>query len=173
MDGTRELDWLSIIRRATGIAALVVAVAVVLTWVLQFTIVEPVLDAVGAEFIGWTFSVLYWLKLGGFLVVLAGLIVGWRLERPVWARGVTLVALGMVVLWGWELLVRNVDLWGWSRLGEEQLQRVPPDPEVLRIGYVSVFAAMAVEAIAVALLLVGAVRLLRADRAREPAPAAV
>lgn len=165
MTSLRELDWLAIIRRTTGVAAVIVAVAAVLTWVLQFAIVEPGLEVVGAEFFHWGFSILYWLQLGGLFVVLACLIVGWRLDRPVWARGVTPVALGMVVLWGWALLRRNLDLWGWSRLSQEQLERIPADPEVLRIGYLSTFTAVAVDAIAVALLVFGAVRLLRPEPA--------
>lgn len=173
MDGMGELDWLAIVRRATGVAAIVVAAALTLTTALNFLLIEPVLSAVGAEAIGFAFDSLWWLQIIGSLVVLAGLIAGWRLDRPVWARGVTPVALGMVVLWGWLLLNRHVDLWGWSRLTQEQVDRLPADPELLRLSYLSTFTWVTIHALAVALLVVGAVRLLRADRAREPAPAAV
>lgn len=161
---SRDLDWLAIVRRATGVAALVVAGASALNVASNFLIIEPVLLALGADGIHLALQTVWWLQVAASLVVLVGLIAGWRLDRPVWARGVTPVALGMVVLWGWWLLNRYVDLWGWSSLSPEQVEHSADDPELLRLSYLSVFTWVAVEIVAIVLLVVGAVRLLRPAR---------
>lgn len=176
-DPATRRDWLPVISRVTGVAAIVVGAAKVVNWALEFAMTEAVLAAVGgAE--GWVamMTSLWILRVAASAVVLAGLIAGWRLDRPVWARGVTPVALGMVVLWGWWTVDRYVDVWGWSRLTPEQLERTPADPELLRLGYLSTFGALAIDLLAVVLLVAGGLRLSQAGRAlaepgERPVPA--
>jgi hypothetical protein len=166
--------WLSILRRLTGVAATVVAATVVLARVLEFLIVQPVVDLIGAEGISYGFTTLWWASVAASLVILAALIAGWRLDRPAWAPGVLQVALGLVVWWGWGLLDRHIDLWGLRQLSAEQIDHFADDARLMALSYASVIVDVAIALLAAMLLVVGARRLLErpmADLPFSPRPA--
>lgn len=159
-----EFVGFDVAARATGIAAIVVAVTEGLGWVGQFSIVEPVIAVIGAEGFFWIFRILWIIELVATAVAAAGLIVGWRCSRPLWARGVGLVAAGLLLNWGWWALDRYVDLWGYRQIvttGDE------PNPELVRISLIELGVSVAVSVAVIVLLLWGGRRLLAAAHSAE------
>lgn len=159
-----EFVGFDVVARVTGIAAIVVAVAEGLSWVGQFSIVEPVIAVIGAEGFFWIFRILWIARLVATAVAAAGLVVGWRCSHPLWARGVGMVAAGLLLGWGWWALERYVDLWGYRRIvvtGDE------PSPELIRISQIELGVDVAISVVVIVLLLWGGRRLLAGARLAE------
>jgi hypothetical protein len=136
--------------------------------VFNFAIIQPIMDVIGADGFAWGFGILFWLDLLASIVVVVGLILGWRLARPVWAQGLVPAALGLVVHWGWWKLNKAVDLWGFNRYAADGSGI---DPELLRLGVLATGVSIAVSVAAIALLTYGGVRILRSPLPTpEPEP---
>jgi hypothetical protein len=149
-----------VVQRVTGVAALVGAAAIALSWVANFLIIQPIIDVIGVDGFSWIFAGVFWLKGLASLAVLAGLAAGWRLSRPLWASGLIPVALGLVLQWGWWLLDRQVDLWGMSRYGVDDATG-EVRPELSQLAALSTTVSLAVSVVAIALLVFGGLRVLR------------
>jgi len=149
-----DIDWLPILRRTVGAAAIVMALAVVAVWAGNFAITKEVVESLGPDAIINLLTTLGWIEIVAGAVVVLGLAAGQWFHRPLWAPGVLFVVLGMALHWGWWLLDRRVDLFGTSGFTD-------PDPELLRRAAVRVWVMLGIDSFSVALLLVGAVLLLR------------
>jgi hypothetical protein len=156
MDGMHSpnTDWLPILRRTVGAAAIVMALGVVAVWAGNFAITKEAVEAFGPDTIVNLLTTLGWIEIVAGAVVVLGLAVGQWFHRPLWAPGVLFVVLGMALHWGWWLLDRRVDLFGTSGFTD-------PDPELLRRAAVRMWVMLGIDSFSVALLLVGAVLLLR------------
>ena len=156
MDGMHspDTDWLPILRRTVGVAAIVMALGVVAVWVGNFAITKEAVEALGPDIIVNLLTTLGWIEIVAGAVVVLGLAVGQWFHRPLWAPGVLFVVLGMALHWGWWLLDRRVDLFGTAGFTD-------PDPELLRRAAVRMWVMLGIDSFSVALLLVGAVLLLR------------
>lgn len=149
-----DIDLLPILRRTVGGAAIVMALAVVAVWAGNFALTKEVVEALGADAIITLLTTLGWIEIVAGTVVVLGLAAGQWFHRPLWAPGVLFVVLGMALHWGWWLLDRKVDLFGTSGFND-------PDPELLRRAAVRMWVMFGIDALSVALLLLGAVLLLR------------
>ena len=149
-----DLDWLPILRRIVGTAAVAMAFAVIGVWVGNFALRGQVAENLGAGGLLDLLFVLGWVEIVTGAVVLLGFGVGLWFHRLLWAPGVLPVVFGMSLYWGWWLLDRRVDLFGTSGFND-------PDPELFRRAVVRMWVMLGVDTVAVALLLVGAVLLLR------------
>ncbi|HEY3546497.1 MAG TPA: hypothetical protein VGK17_10440 [Propionicimonas sp.] len=147
-------DWLPILRRTVGAAAIVMALGVVAVWAGNFAITKEAVEALGPDIIVNLLTMLGWIEIVAGAVVVLGLAVGQWFHRPLWAPGVLFVVLGMALHWGWWLLDRRVDLFGTSGFTD-------PDPELVRRAALRVWVMLAIDSFSIALLLVGAVLLLR------------
>jgi hypothetical protein len=156
MDGMHwpDVDLLPILRRTVGAAAIAMALGVVAVWVGNLSMTKEVLEALGTDGFISLLTALGWIEIVAGAVVVLGLAAGQWVHRPLWAPGVLFVVLGMALHWGWWLLDRKVDLFGTSGFND-------PDPELFRRAAVRVWVMLGVDSLAVALLLVGAVLLLR------------
>jgi hypothetical protein len=156
MDGMHwpDTDWLPILRRTVGAAAIVTALGVVAVWAGNFAITKEAVEALGPDAIVNLLTALGWIEIVAGAVVVLGLAVGQWFHRPLWAPGVLFVVLGMALHWGWWLLDRRVDLFGTSGFND-------PDPELPRRAAVRMWVMLGIDSFSVALLLVGAVLLLR------------
>ncbi len=155
------VGWLTVLRRAVGVAALLMAVAVVAVWVANVSMTAPVQAPVGADWTYYSLVTLGWIEIVAGAAVLAGLAVGWWLHRPLWAPGVLAVVLGMTLHWGWWLLDRKVDFFGTSGFND-------PDPELVRRATVRMWVMLGFDAVAVLLLALGGVLLLLRRARPEP-----
>lgn len=149
-----EFDWLPILRRVVGVAAVAMALAVVGVWGGNFALRAAANQADGLDRILDRLLVLGWVEIVAGIAVLLGLTAGLWLHRPLWAPGVLPVVLGMVLHWGWLLLDRRVDLFGTSGFSD-------PDPELVRRAVARMWVMFAADSLAVLLLLLGAVLLIR------------
>lgn len=156
------------IRRLTAVAAVALAAEVLVSLSLQFLILQPIIDIVGPDFYHWLFTCMYWLRLLASGLVVIGLIASWRMDRWAGMPGAGQLVVGIAMLWGWSLLNRFVDVWSYSSLTQEQLDRVPLDEQIILLGWVSTVSSIVVDLIAVAFLILGARRLRAAQRARTP-----
>ena len=168
-----ELDWLPILRRTVGTAAIVMALAVAGVWAGNVVLTRIVVETVGADRVIDTLTTLGWIEIIAGAAVVLGLAAGLWFHRPLWAPGVLAVVLGMALHWGWWVLDRKVDLFGTSGFND-------PDPELLQRAAVRMWVMFGADAVAVLLLLFGAVLLFRtshrsrqadapSDRSGEPA----
>ena len=149
-----DLDWLPILRRIVGTAAVAMALAVIGVWVGNFALRGQGAENPGAGGLLTMLLVLGWIEIVMGAVVLLGFAIGLWFHRFLWAPGVLAVVFGMSLYWGWWLLDRRVDLFGTSGFND-------PDPELFRRAVVRMWVMLGVDALAVLLLLVGAVLLLR------------
>ena len=163
-----ELDWLPILRRSVGAAAVVMALAVIGVWLGNLALRGQLVENPGMSSILDLLLVLGWIEIVTGAAVLLGIAAGLWFHRPLWAPGVLAVVLGMSLYWGWWLLDRRVDLFGTSGFND-------PDPELFRRAVVRMWVMLGVDILAVVLLVVGAVLLLRrtgrsgqADPASDP-----
>lgn len=153
----------SVLARVVAVAAVALGLCIVAVWVTNLALTKAVTDEVGAEPIVMAMAVLGWVELGLAVVVVAGLATGAWLHRPLWARGVASVIVGMVLHWGWWLLDRRVDLFGTSS----------PDlspPELVARVDARMWTTLGIDVAAVLALLLGGVLLLLH---RRPDPDAV
>lgn len=147
-----DVDWLPILRRTVGAAAVAMALAVVGVWLGNFAFIGQSSDAARVDAVLGTLLILGWVEIVTAAAVVLGLAVGWWFHRPLWAPGVLFVVLGMALHWGWWFLDRKVDLFGTSGFND-------PDPELLHRAAVRMWVMLGVDALAVLLLLLGAVLL--------------
>lgn len=159
MDGMHlaDVDWLPILRRTVGAAAILMALAVVGVWVGNFALIGQAAEATGAGAGLETLLVLGWVEIIAAAAVVLGLAVGLWFHRPLWAPGVLFVVLGMALHWGWWFLDRRVDMFGTSGFND-------PDPELFRRAAVRMWVMLGFDSLAVLLLLLGAVLLFRRAR---------
>lgn len=153
----------SVLARVVAVAAVALGLCIVAVWVANLALTKAVTDEVGAEPIVMAMAVLGWVELGLAVVVVAGLATGAWLHRPLWARGVASVIVGMVLHWGWWLLDRRVDLFGTS--GPD----LSPAELVARVD-ARMWTTLGIDVAAVLALLLGGVLLLLH---RRPDPDAV
>jgi len=149
---------LAIVQRVTATAALVAAGGLSLGLIFNFLIIQPIVDAIGADGINLALELVWWPTVLASLVVVLGLIFGWRLAQPVWARGLVPSALGLVINWGWWKLDRAVDLWGFNRFTSQGDDLAP---ELFRLGLIATVVNVSISVVAIALLTYGGVRILR------------
>jgi hypothetical protein len=156
MDGMHwpDIDWLPILRRTVGAAAIAMALGVIAVWAGNFALTKEVVETLGPDAIINLLTTLGWIEIVTGAIVVLGLAAGQWFHRPLWAPGVLFVVLGMALHWGWWLLDRRVDLFGTSGFND-------PDPELLRRAAVRMWVMLGIDSFSVALLLVGAVLLLR------------
>ena len=160
-----DVNWLPILRRTVGAAAVVMALAVVAVWAGNFAVTKEVVEALGADAIITLLTALGWIEIVAGAVVVLGLAAGQWFHRPLWAPGVLFVVLGMALHWGWWLLDRKVDLFGTSGFTD-------PDPELFRRAAMRMWVMLGIDSLSVALLLLGAVLLMRrAGRSGQADPA--
>ncbi len=148
-----DVDWLPILRRTLGIAAVVMALGVVSVWIANFAIGQ-VAQIAGADNTLILLMTLGWIEIVAGGVVLLALAAGLWFHKPLWAPGVLAVVLGMALHWGWWFLDRKVDLFGTAGFND-------PDPELVRRAAVRMWVMFGIDALAVGLLLLGAVLLFR------------
>lgn len=153
----------SVLARVVAVAAVALGLCIVAVWVTNLALTKAVTDEVGAEPIVMAMAVLGWVELGLAVVVVAGLATGAWLHRPLWARGVASVIVGMVLHWGWWLLDRRVDLFGTSS------PDLSPAELVARVD-ARMWTTLGIDVAAVLALLLGGVLLLLH---RRPDPDAV
>ena len=164
MDGMHspDTDWLPILRRTVGAAAMVMALGIVAVWAGNVAMTPEVLEALGVDGYRTLLTALGWIEIVAGAVVVLGLAAGQWFHRPLWAPGVLFVVLGMALHWGWWLLDRRVDLFGTSGFND-------PDPELFRRAAVRMWVMLGIDALSVALLVFGAVLLVRrAGRSGKP-----
>ena len=149
-----DADWLPILRRTVGAAAVVMALAVVAVWAGNVALTRETVDALGPNAIIDLLTTLGWTEIVAGAVVVLGLAAGQWFHKPLWAPGVLFVVLGMALHWGWWLLDRKVDLFGTSGFND-------PDPELVRRAAVRVSVMLGIDSLSVVLLLLGAVLLVR------------
>lgn len=158
-----ERDWLPILRRTVGSAAIVMALAVVGVWAGNVAITRFAVEAAGASLALDTLMTLGWIEIVAGAAVVLGLAAGLWLHRPLWAPGVLAVVLGMALHWGWWVLDRKVDLFGTSGFND-------PDPELLRRAAVRMWVMFGADSLAILLLLFGAALLFRTKSGQADAP---
>lgn len=154
-----------ILARVVAIAAIALGLCIVLVWVTNLALLRAATDAVGTDGIVTAMIVLGWVELGLSIVLLGGLATGVWLHRPLWARGVASVTIGLVLHWGWWLLDRRVDLFG--TVGAD-----PASPDLAARIEARMWTTLAVDAVAVVALLLGGVLLLRHARGSNPGASA-
>jgi hypothetical protein len=154
MDSTARFGWWPVLQFVVAAAAMALGVCVVLVWVANFALTAAVTDTISADAAVTAMQVLGWLELGLSGIVLIGLGVGAGLHRPLWARGVASVIIGMVLHWGWWLLDRRVDLFGMAGLAEG-------DPLLVARAGARLWTMLAIDVVAVVTLLLGGVLLVR------------
>jgi hypothetical protein len=152
-----ERDWMPILRRTVGTAAIVMALAVVGVWAGNVAVAGDVVQTVGNDLVINTLMTLGWIEIVTGAVVVLGLAAGLWFHRPLWAPGVLAVVLGMALHWGWWVLDREVDLFGTSGFND-------PDAELLHRAAVRMWVMFGADALAVVLLVIGAVLLFRTSR---------
>jgi hypothetical protein len=152
---------LSMAARVTGIAAIVVAAAELLSQVAGFSMTQAVYAVLGDDGFFWIFRVLWIILLAATAVVAGGLIVGWRQAPLLWTPGIGPVVLGLVLRWGWWVVEQYADIWGFHQIvvtGDE------PSPELVRLSQLAQGVDVAVSILVIALLVTGGVQLLRGRR---------
>lgn len=148
---------LALAAKATGIAAIVLGIAVLLRLVQDFGTTEAVLAVIGTDGYFLISRILWIARIAATAVVAGGLIVGWRQERLLWSPGIGLVALGLVLLWGWWAVDRYTDVWNLGRFTGVE----PDNPELLNTLRAMVWVNTGVSIVTIALLLVGGIQLVR------------
>ncbi len=143
----------SVLARVVAVAAIALGLCLVAVWVVNFALTETVADADPADPVVMAMAVLGWVELGLAVVVVAGLATGAWLHRPLWARGVASVIVGMALHWGWWLLDRRVDLFGTSSVD------LSPADLVARVE-ARMWTTLGIDVAAVLALLLGGVLLL-------------
>jgi hypothetical protein len=154
MDSTARFGWWPVLQFVVAIAAMALGVSVVLVWAANFALTEAVASTIGEDAVVASMQVLGWVELGLSVVVLAGLAVGAWLHRPLWARGVASVIVGMVLHWGWWVLDRRFDLFGMAALPEG-------DPLLVARAEARLWTMLAIDVVAVLALVLGGVLLVR------------
>jgi hypothetical protein len=142
--------------RVTGIAAIVLGAAELLSWVVGFGMTETAVETIGGDAFMWVLHVLWILELVATAVVAGGLIVGWRQAPLLWTPGIGAVALGLVLHWGWWAVDRFTDVWHWGRFTGVD----PSDPDYVWTVRASAWVDGAVGVVTIALLVSGGIRLL-------------
>lgn len=162
-----DVDWLPILRRTVGAAAMMMALAVVAVWAGNFALTKEVVDALGVDTVINLLTALGWIEIVAAALVVLGLAAGQWFHRVLWAPGVLFVALGMALHWGWWLLDRKVDMFGTVGFHDHD-----PDPELLRRAAARMWVMFGIDAVAVVFLVLGAVLLFRrAASSRQADPA--
>jgi hypothetical protein len=154
MDSAARFGWWPVLQFVVAIAAMALGVSVVLVWAANFALTEAVTSTIGEDAVVTSMQVLGWVELGLSVVVLAGLAVGAWLHRPLWARGVASVIVGMVLHWGWWVLDRRFDLFGMAALSEG-------DPLLVARAEARLWAMLTIDVVAVLALVLGGVLLVR------------
>jgi hypothetical protein len=160
-----QRDGLPTLRRTVGTAAIVMALAVVAVWAGNVALTGDAVQAVGTDRVIDVLMTLGWIEIVASAAVVLGLAAGLWFHRPLWAPGVLAVVLGMALHWGWWVLDRKVDLFGTSGFND-------PDPELLHRAAERMWVMFGADALAVLLLLFGAVLLFRTNRRSGQADAA-
>lgn len=158
----------SVLARVVAVAAVALGLCLVAAWVANFMMPQPSAELVDADPVVMAMAVLGWVELGLAVVVLAGLATGAWLHKPLWARGVASVIVGMALHWGWWLLDRRVDLFGTAN------PALRPADLAARLD-ARMWVTLGIDVAAVVALLVGGVLLLRHASRPDPdaAPDAV
>lgn len=159
MEFAARYRWWPLLHVVVACAAIGQGVCLVLVWAANLALAG---DA-AAEGVVAAMQWLGWLELALSVLVVGGLAVGAWLHRPLWARGVAAVILGMALHWGWWLLDRRVDMFATT---------VPGDvtPELLARVELRLWTMLGVDALSLLLLVLGGVLLLwhRSARRAEP-----
>ena len=144
-------NTLSVVERTTGILAILVALSVAGSWALQFVLTEQLL---------WLLELAWLVRVVGTVGVLIGVLAYWFLARPTLLPGMIAVTVGLVVLWGWWWLSRTFDLFGAWAID-------PADPASLERANLGVWVHLAIDLVAVLILIVGGVLLERRVHSRD------
>jgi len=159
---------LSLIARCAGVPALVLAGVVVLRWLVNLTMYEPVVSLIGADAYFLIFEALWWLKVVASVLLVGALVAGWWEGSRAWAPGVTLLWTGMLLHWTWWFVSRSWDIWGFSRLPMDD-PGADLDRQVQWLASLDLATSALVDLIAILLLVLGARRLLGAARSAKVA----
>jgi len=151
MESTARFGWWPILHLVVALSAIAHGLIIVVVWVANLLLAGD--EEVAPEILS-TLLVLGWVEIGLGVLVLAGLAVGTWLHRPLWARGVASVILGMVLHWGWWLIDRRFDVFGTAGLSAG-------DPALISRLEARLWTMLAVDAVSVVLLVLGGVLLLR------------
>lgn len=160
MAGVRPEGGVLLAGQVAGFAAITVASCEALRWVVDFSMTQAMVDLVGAQAFLWSGRVCWVVEVAGTAVAAAGLVVGCRAAGPRWCRGAVTATVGLVLLWGWHFLARNVDLWGLHQLSVD-------DPLLPQRAEQALWTELGVAVLAILLLVWGGVRLLREGRKRK------
>nr|WP_300151300.1 hypothetical protein [Propionicimonas sp.] len=163
MDSTARFGWWPVLQFVVAVAAIALGVSLVLVWAANLALTEAVTSTIGQDAVVSSMQVLGWVELGLSVIVLAGLAVGAWLHRPLWARGVASVIVGMTLHWGWWVLDRRFDLFGMAGLPEG-------DPLLVSRAEARLWTMLAIDVAAVLALVLGGVLLVRhRSRGRDTA----
>ncbi|CAL8978842.1 hypothetical protein PROP_02611 [Propionicimonas sp. T2.31MG-18] len=113
MDFPVRLGWWPVLHLVVALSAISQGAILVGVWAANLTLAG---DPAAGEAIVAAMVALGWVEIGLSAVIVIGLAVGAWLHRPLWARGVASVIIGMVLHWGWWLLDRRVDVFGTADL---------------------------------------------------------
>lgn len=143
-------QWL---RLVVAWSSLATALALVLVWIGNFALgATP--QEVGAPLVLESLDVLGWFELGTSSVAILGLAVGVWFHKPLWARGVALVMIGLALHWGWWIIDRTVDVFSLGTLD-------PSDPQLLQRVSIRFWLTFALDLVALPCLIIGGIALLR------------
>jgi hypothetical protein len=145
MESSVRVGWWPILHLVVALSAIAHGLIIVLIWVANLALAG---DTAATESIVGAMLVLGWVEIGLGVLVIAGLAVGTWLHRPLWARGVALVIIGMVLHWGWWLIDRRIDVFGTSAL-------VEGDPALVTRLEARLWTMLAIDAVSVLLLVLG------------------
>lgn len=134
-------------------SSLLLGLTLVAVWVANLALSRTVEDTTDGNTVVATMLVLGWVVIVLTVVVVLGLAVGAWLHRPLWARGIALVMIGMVLYWGWWLLDRRVDLFGMTSLAAD-------DPVLYVRAEARLWTTFGIDVVAILALLAGGVLLL-------------
>lgn len=143
-------QWL---RLVVAWSSLATALALVLVWIGNFVLDTTAPDG-SAQVVLESLDILGWFELATSVVAILGLAVGVWFHKPLWARGVALVMIGLAIHWGWWILDRTVDVFGLGMLD-------PSDPQIVQRVSIRFWLTFALDLVAVPLLVAGGVALLR------------
>lgn len=109
---TQQAARLRLLRVITAVAGLVVAAMIAMSELLVSSLAIVAADSVDA--LATTMNAVGLVMLAASVVVVAGLLAQWLWLGSPGQPGTNLLLVGLLLRWGWDRLMTEVDLWGFS-----------------------------------------------------------